>query len=38
MATTVFASPATYVQGSDVLFQSAPYLHQLGDRLLVMGG
>ncbi|WP_276859892.1 glycerol dehydrogenase, partial [Limosilactobacillus ingluviei] len=38
MATTVFASPATYVQGSDVLFQSAPYLHQLGDRLLIMGG
>ena len=38
MATTVFASPATYVQGNGVLFQSAPYLHQLGDRLLVMGG
>lgn len=38
MATKVFGSPATYVQGKDMLHHSAEYLKRLGTNLLVMGG
>lgn len=38
MSTKVFGSPATYVQGKDMLHHSAPYLKELGSKLLVMGG
>lgn len=36
MSERVFASPATYVQGSGVIFDSAEYLRQLGTKVILL--
>ncbi|MFR0595951.1 glycerol dehydrogenase [Limosilactobacillus mucosae] len=38
MSINMFGSPASYLQGSDVLFKSAEYLARLGNRVLLLAG
>ena len=38
MSLNMFGSPASYIQGSDVLFKSAEYLARLGNRILLLAG
>ncbi len=38
MSLNMFGSPASYIQGSDVLFKSAEYLARLGNRVLLLAG
>ena len=38
MSLNMFGSPASYIQGSDVLFKSTEYLARLGNRILLLAG